>query len=76
MVKKYLKGIARIFLYLLAIFLLSFHLFAFTLNFSKVNSLFIEKIFAGKLTYDNISFRQNFHIPTHRNLFIINQPYS
>ena len=60
MVKKYLKGIARIFLYLLAIFLLSFHLFAFTLNFSKVNSFFIEKIFAGKLTYDNISFRQNF----------------
>lgn len=60
MVKKYLKGIARIFLYLLAIFLLGFHLFAFTLNFSKVNSFFIEKIFAGKLTYDNISFRQNF----------------
>ena len=59
MVKKHLIGILRIFLYLLAVFLLSFHLFGISLNFSNINSFFINKIFAGKLSYEGISFRQS-----------------
>ena len=59
MVKKHLIGILRIFLYFLAIFLLCFHLFGISLNFSNINSFFINKIFAGKLSYEEISFRQN-----------------
>jgi hypothetical protein len=59
MVKKHLIGILRIFLYLLAVILLSFHLFGISLNFSNINSFFINKIFAGKLSYEGISFRQS-----------------
>ena len=59
MVKKHLIGILRIFLYLLAIFLLVFHFFGISLNFSNINSFFINKIFAGKLSYEDISFRQS-----------------
>ena len=59
MVKKHLIGILRIFLYLLAVFLLGFHLFGISLNFSNIHSFFINKIFAGKLSYEGISFRQS-----------------
>jgi len=44
---------------LLALFLLGFHLFGISLNFSNINSFFINKIFAGKLSYEDISFRQS-----------------
>ena len=44
---------------MLALFLLGFHLFGISLNFSNINSFFINKIFAGKLSYEDISFRQS-----------------